>query len=72
MSKRYILCGITAIPPHKDINKTALGSTETVDWEYKTSTVELVNQLKKEGVTIMSIEQCEGSTKLNEYKFDKR
>ena len=69
--EKIFLCGITAIPPHKDINKTALGSTETVDWEYKTSTVELVNKLKKEGVTILSIEQCEGSTKLNEYKFTK-
>ena len=69
--EKIFLCGITAIPPHKDINKTALGSTETVDWEYKTSTVELVNKLKKEGVTILSIEQCEGSTKLNDHTFTK-
>ena len=69
--EKIFLCGITAIPPHKDINKTALGSTETVDWEYKASTVKLVNELKKEGVTILSIEQCEGSTKLNEYIFKK-
>ena len=48
--------------PHKDINKTALGSTETVEWEYKASAIELVNQLKEEGVTVLSIEQCEGSS----------
>ena len=69
--EKIFLCGITAIPPHKDINKTALGSTESVDWEYKASTVELVNELKKEGVTILSIEQCERSTKLDEYIFTK-
>jgi len=69
--EKIFLCGITATPPHKDINKTALGSTESVDWEYKASTVELVNELKEEGVTILSIEQCEGSTKLDEYIFTK-
>ena len=69
--EKIFLCGITAIPPHKDINKTALGSTESVDWEYKASTVELVNELKEEGVTILSIEQCAGSTKLDEYIFTK-
>jgi len=69
--EKIFLCGITAIPPHKDINKTALGSTESVDWEYKASTVELVNELKKEGVTILSVEQCKGSTKLDEYIFTK-
>ena len=71
MVEKIYLCGITAIPPHKDINKTALGSTESVDWEYINSTLDLVNQLKKEDITVISIEQCEGSRKLNEYKFEK-
>jgi tRNA G18 (ribose-2'-O)-methylase SpoU len=71
MVEKIYLCGITAIPPHKDINKTALGSTESVDWEYINSTLDLVNQLKKEDITVISIEQCEGSSKLNEYKFEK-
>ena len=71
MVEKIYLCGITAIPPHKDINKTALGSTESVDWEYINSTLDLVNQLKKEDIKVISIEQCEGSSKLNEYKFEK-
>jgi tRNA G18 (ribose-2'-O)-methylase SpoU len=71
MVEKIYLCGITATPPHKDINKTALGSTESVDWEYINSTLDLVNQLKKEDITVISIEQCEGSSKLNEYKFEK-
>ena len=71
MVEKIYLCGITAIPPHKDINKTALGSTESVDWEYINITLYLVNQLKKEDITVISIEQCEGSSKLNEYKFEK-
>jgi tRNA G18 (ribose-2'-O)-methylase SpoU len=71
MVEKIYLCGITATPPHKDINKTALGSTESVDWEYINSTLDLVNQLKKEDITVISIEQCEGSNKLNEYKFEK-
>ena len=71
MVEKIYLCGITAIPPHKDINKTALGSTDSVEWEHVTSTLELVNQLKKQGIKVISIEQCEGSSKLNDYKFEK-
>jgi tRNA G18 (ribose-2'-O)-methylase SpoU len=69
--EKIYLCGITAIPPNKDINKTALGSTETVEWEYKASAIELVNQLKEDGVTVLSIEQCEGSSSLDKYTFTK-
>ena len=71
MVEKIYLCGITAIPPHKDINKTALGSTDSVEWEHVKSTLELVNQLKKQGIKVISIEQCEGSSKLNDYKFEK-
>ncbi|MDA8904009.1 RNA methyltransferase [Flavobacteriaceae bacterium] len=71
MVEKIYLCGITATPPHKDINKTALGSTESVEWHHTTSTLELVNQLQKEGISVISIEQCEGSSKLHEYKFEK-
>ena len=70
MVEKIYLCGITAIPPHKDINKTALGSTESVEWEHKANTLELVSKLKKEGIIVISIEQCEGSSKLNEYNFN--
>ena len=57
--EKIYLCGITATPPHREINKTAIGSTESVEWEHRTSIVELVNELKEEGVTIASIEQAE-------------
>ena len=59
--EKIYLCGITATPPHREINKTAIGSTESVEWEHRTSIVELVNELKAEGVTIASIEQAEKS-----------
>jgi len=65
--EKIYLCGITAKPPHKDIHKTALGSTETVDWEYVESTLELLEQLKTENVKICSIEQAENATMLNEF-----
>jgi len=55
MVEKIYLCGITATPPHKDINKTALGSTESVEWHHTTSTLELVNQLQKEGISVISI-----------------
>ncbi len=65
--EKIYLCGITAQPPHNDIRKTALGSTETVDWEYHESTIEIVEKLKTNGVTICSIEQAERATMLNDF-----
>ena len=65
---KIYLCGITAQPPHNDIRKTALGSTETVDWEYAEHTLDIVKKLKDEGVKIVSIEQAENATMLNDFK----
>jgi len=65
--KKIYLCGITATPPHKDIQKTALGATDTVDWEYRESTLDLINALQKENIKIVSIEQAENATMLNEF-----
>ena len=65
--KKIYLCGITATPPHKDIQKTALGSTETVDWEYVENTLEVVEKLKAENVTICAIEQAENATMLDAF-----
>ncbi len=65
--QKIYLCGITAIPPHKDINKTALGSTETVDWEYVENTLDLIESLKSKKIKILSIEQAENATLLNEF-----
>lgn len=61
------LCGITATPPHKDIQKTALGATETVDWEYAEDPLDLVRDLKEEGVRVLSVEQAENATFLNDF-----
>ena len=66
--QKIYLCGITAQPPHKDIQKTALGATETVDWEYVEDSLELVNQLKLEGTKVYSIEQAEGAVMLNDFQ----
>ncbi len=49
-AKKDYLCGITAQPPHRDIHKTALGATESVDWEYRADTFQLVKDLKNEGI----------------------
>ena len=68
--QKIYLCGITAKPPHKDIHKTALGSTETVAWEYVENTLKLVKKLQAEGVQIASIEQAENATMLNDFQPD--
>lgn len=65
--EKIYLCGITATPPNKDIHKTALGSTETVDWKYVENTLDLVDKLKADGVKICSIEQAEHATMLNDF-----
>lgn len=64
--EKLYLCGITATPPHREIQKTALGATESMDWEHRDSTIELVKELKEKGYRICSIEQTEETTKLQE------
>ncbi|GGG33550.1 RNA methyltransferase [Bizionia arctica] len=65
--EKIYLCGITATPPHKDIHKTALGSTDAVAWEYVENTIDLVEKLKKDNIKIVSIEQAENATMLNDF-----
>ncbi|MBQ0788538.1 MAG: RNA methyltransferase [Oceanihabitans sp.] len=65
--EKIYLCGITATPPHKDIHKTALGSTDTVAWEYAENTLDVVEKLKLENVKICAIEQAENATMLNDF-----
>ena len=65
-----ILCGITAIPPHTEIHKTALGAEESVAWRYFKDTMEAVHTLRAEGYTLLAIEQCEGSTMLQDFHPD--
>ena len=65
------LCGITARPPHRDIQKTALGATESVDWRYFESTVDAISELKSRGFKIIAVEQTEGSVELKDMKIEK-
>lgn len=66
--EKIYLCGITATPPNKEIHKTALGATETVDWEYVKEVMQVVDRLKGENVKIVSVEQVEGSVMLNDFE----
>ena len=63
------LCGITAQPPNRDIQKTAIGATQSVEWEYHTSTVQAVKRLQENGYLIASLEQVENSTSLHELQL---
>ena len=68
--ERIYLCGITATPPHPEMHKTALGAEDTVDWKYVKHTLEAVEELHNEGYTVLSIEQVEGSTMLDELELE--
>ena len=68
--ERVCLCGITACPPNAEIHKTALGGEDAVDWQYFATAEEAVQALQAEGVFVYSIEQVEGSTKLQELLTD--
>ncbi|HEY0261889.1 MAG TPA: RNA methyltransferase [Chitinophagales bacterium] len=67
--EKIYLCGITGTPPHRDIQKTALGATETVAWEYRENILQLVDELKAQNVFIASIEQAEKSTYLHRFSI---
>lgn len=67
---KVYLCGITATPPHKEIQKTAIGAEKSVNWEHKEDANQLITDLKKEGYKIISIEQAENSIRLNDYEVD--
>lgn len=65
--RRLYLCGITARPPHKDIHRTALGATESVEWTYCENTADAVRELREKGVRVWAVEQVEGSTMLDDF-----
>lgn len=65
--EKLLLCGITACPPHKEISKTALGATESVDWQHYTTTVEAVQELKTAGYDVYAVEQVDTSTSLQDF-----
>lgn len=64
------LCGITGQPPHRDIQKSALGATESVKWSYEINTLKAVKKLRLEGWIIIGIEQTENSQFLNNFQFE--
>jgi tRNA G18 (ribose-2'-O)-methylase SpoU len=64
------LCGITATPPNKEIHKTALGATETVTWEHNDNVLEVIENLKKEDVMVLAIEQVENAVFLQNFKVE--
>ena len=66
------LCGITATPPNAEIHKTALGGEDSVDWKYFATADEAVKALHEDGVFVYSIEQVEGSTKLQDLQLEPR
>lgn len=68
--KAVYLCGITATPPNNEIHKTALGAEDSVEWRYFHDAEEAVAELHDNGVTVYSVEQVEGSTKLQDIRID--
>ena len=66
--EHIILCGITAQPPHREIEKTALGATQSISWTYFSAIKEALQHLRTEGYRIIAVEQAENSISLNEYQ----
>lgn len=65
--EKLLLCGITGTPPHREIHKTALGATETVEWAYFKETTEAIGQLKADGYRVMVVEQTDEKTFLQDF-----
>ena len=68
--EKIYLCGITAQPPHREINKTALGATESVDWEHAENTATLCKNLQQQGYKVFAVEQADNSTSLENFKIE--
>ncbi len=64
---KIMLCGITGTPPHREIEKTALGATQSVEWSYYKDNTEAINELKEQGYKIYAIEQAAGSIFLQDF-----
>ena len=68
--EKIYLCGSTAVPPNKEIHKTALGATDTVDWEYCEDVATLIHKLKNDNVSVFAIEQVENAIHLQNFSID--
>lgn len=66
--EKIYLCGITATPPNKEIHKTALGATDTVNWVYEKDVLQVVATLREEKVKVYAVEQVEASVMLNDFQ----
>jgi 23S rRNA (guanosine2251-2'-O)-methyltransferase len=66
--EKICLCGIAATPPHREIEKTALGATQSVAWEYYQNPLEAIERLRNDGYVIIAVEQAESSIMLNEFE----
>jgi tRNA G18 (ribose-2'-O)-methylase SpoU len=71
LTEAIYLCGITSCPPHREIQKTALGATESVNWKYFQTTSEAINELRGKGYKIVAVEQAEGSVQLQDLNIEK-
>ncbi|MCO5948147.1 RNA methyltransferase [Mucilaginibacter flavidus] len=65
--EQVCLCGITACPPHREIEKTALGATQSINWKYFETPLQAIEQLRSEGYIIIAVEQAQNATMLNEF-----
>jgi 23S rRNA (guanosine2251-2'-O)-methyltransferase len=70
LCKAVYLCGITGKPPHREIEKTALGATDTVTWKYFSNALDAAHELKEQGYVIAAVEQAEGGVFLDHFKID--
>src|SRR5512137_1360956 len=70
LTEGIFLCGITATPPHREISKTALGATESVDWKYYEHTATAIQELRKQGYRLFAVEQTVHSCPLNDFKIE--
>lgn len=69
--EKIYLCGITGSPPHREIQKTALGATESVAWEHIQDTTEALKRLREEGYTLIALEQTDSSVSLQDFQPQK-
>lgn len=70
LTEAIYLCGITSCPPHREIQKTALGATESVEWKYFPKTADAIIDLKEKGYKIISVEQAEGAVELQNLEIE--
>jgi len=67
---KVVLCGITPQPPHREISKTALGATESVEWSYEKDSFNVINEFRSQGHVIVALEQTESSTLLQDFQLE--